>query len=276
MYLQLSPNSPGYRQQGGATVWIVILLALAAMALFAGEVERLGEFGRNQRRVLHARYLQASATAIRHWYQRHLATMDATGATSPIEAEVLAGAGIVPRYGLRLAISQPLNNGTLRWHNIALWINNVADDSTTFDPSTGQLQADSRAQSVLVSGQSLQQAAWQASNEAVSGLLLALNAYAQQRQRLFGGDLGRNPFRPGNCSNVETGELPCLDNYSPASQIARQLGLNPGQLVDAWNGPLLVSSQTDANSTTAPYSMVVKAETPWGTALTSIALQSIQ
>ncbi|WP_440030221.1 hypothetical protein [Chromobacterium amazonense] len=263
------------RQQGQATVWILAALALAVMAFLSGEVDRIVEAKRQARPALQAKYLQDSGAAIAHWYQRDLATLDADGAPALTEADVLAGAGLTPRYGLRLAISQPIRQGNLRWHSIALWLPPEANDATTFDPATGRLTPDPRALSYVVSGQAFQQAAWQRTTEAVANLVSALNAYAQQRSRSLGGDVTRNPFRALNCGQVEAGELPCLDDYVPAPTIAAALGLNPGQLVDAWNQPLLVSGGTDANRTAAPYSMAVKATTPWGASLVSVALQSL-
>lgn len=263
------------KQRGSAAGWFVVFLVAMAIAVTASEAELLANKRRNDRPYQQDAYLEQTASAVTAWYQRNIGTIDATGAADPSVADVLAGAGITPRYGLHIAVSQRLSSGNMNWHSIALWINDSTTDSTTFTASTGAFNPDPKARAALVSGQRLQQEAWQRTSTAVNTVVSALNNYAQQRQAANGGDMTRNPFRPADCSNVAPGEMPCLDSYTPANGISTQLGLNNTQLVDAWNGAIQVSNGTDARTTGTPYTMVVKATTPWGAAVTGTAIQTV-
>lgn len=262
-------------QRGSAVVWFVVFLLAMAIAVTAGEAELLANKRRNERPYQQDAYLEQTRTAVTAWYQRNIGTIDASGAADPTAEAVKAGAGITPRFGLRIAVSQRLSAGNLNWHVIALWINDNDNDSTTFSTTTGAFNPDPKARAVLVSGQRLQQDAWQRTSAAVNAVANALNNYAQHRQAANGGDMARNPFRPTDCNNIAPGEMPCLENYTAASTISTQLGLNSSQLVDAWNGALQVSNGTDARTTGAPYTMVIKAVTPWGSTVTGTAIQTV-
>ena len=264
-----------HRQRGSVVAWLVILLAVTAIAVTAGEAELLANKQHNDRPYIEEAYLRQTGAAVTAWYQRNLASIDAAGAADPNVNDVLTGAGILPRYGLHIAVSQRQSAGNLNWHVVALWINDSETDTTTFNASTGVLNPDSKARSLVVSGQLLQQAAWQATTAAVNSVVVALNSFAQHRQAANGGDLTRNPFRAADCNNVAPGELPCLDNYVSAATVSPQLGMNASQLVDAWNGVLQVSNGADSKTTMPPYSMAIKAVSPWGASVTGTALQTI-
>lgn len=273
--LTMKPIPSLKKQQGSATGWFFIFLVTMSIAVVSSEAEFLANKRRNDRQQQQEAYLEQTAAAVTAWYQRNIGTIDATGTADPTVADVLAGAGITSRYGLHVSVSQRLSSGSMNWHSIALWINDSPTDSTTFISSTGAFNPDPKAQAVLVSGQRLQQEAWQRTASAVNTVVSALNNYAQQRQAAYGGDMMRNPFRPVDCNNIAPGEMPCLDTYTSTNSISPQLGLNSSQLVDAWNGAIQVSNGTDARTTGVPYTMVVKATTPWGAAVTGTAIQTV-
>lgn len=68
--------------------------------------------------------------------------------------------------------------------------------------------------------------------------------------------------------------MPCLDAYTAATTVDwLEAGVGAVQAIDAWGGTLELSNLADASTEIPPYSMAIRARTPWGAVLHAQAVQ---
>ncbi len=217
-------------------------------------------------------WLQEVRAALLGWYARELATVDRV-VEAPGADLVMREAGIVPRWGLRLSVSDRLSRDGIAYRVLAAWLPAEADASA-LDTSTGQFTASPGARWVVASGFDLQAGAMAETRARLDRLARQLESV--YRARLLSDpsrDIGINRFRAVRCAVPAPGELPCIEDYSPieASGLARAAGIDPLLAVNAWGGVVEASNGTDA-SAAMPFSLALRTTTPWGSVLPLFAV----
>jgi len=84
----------------------------------------------------------------------------------------------------------------------------------------------------------------------------------------------RNLFRALDCSNPDSAEIPCADQYQTVSSLNLQsiMNISPLEMVDAWGNPLQFSNLQNS-STSYPFTASLQAITPWGQVIPMTAVQ---
>lgn len=246
-------------------------------------------------------------------YAANAATIDSDSAIT--SDNVLAFAGIVPRWGLEAKISAPLAREGIKYRVIAAYLPYEADDPAaesaprfesdgTFTPCpSNTADCKKRLKYVVVSdGFAIQRDNAKKALAQLEQLTLNAQAYFKAKTMLDPEhNVSVNYFRPpyGGCSPIAE-QLPCIDAPAPIfgvnpairqsnaeQSMAELLGLpnapvlNPwGLPVEACNGPFCVDTATGKGVNWEPvlgppYSMVFLTRTPWGGVYRLYAVQQL-
>ncbi len=262
-------------QRGMIVLWAAIVLALVGFTWILGVSNLQAQAIANRQSATRAAYLRQSAEAVAAWYAENQASVDATAA-APAVADILARAGVVPRYGLRTVASQRIVQGELAYHVLVLWIPGGNPDPSAFDVATGVFSPGPAVPYEVVSGAGVQAKAVQHTRRVLTLAAAQLEQYFAARMRVGGGDITVNHFRPDSTCVGAAGTMPCVDAYTDVSLIDwRDAGVDELPLTDAWGQVLQVSNLADSSTTNPPYSMVIRSVAPWGTVLLSQAVQRL-
>lgn len=256
-------------------VYLILVSALAVVAFtfVMGASSLQAQHAANRVQSDRAEYLREAANALAVWYAAHQATLDGTVAP-PNSEEVLRGAGIAPRYGLALSASDRLIQDEVAFRVFALWLPAASPDPSRFDPSSGAFAPGPGVPFVVVSGADIQARAVADTRHTMARLAAQLEHYFAARTLASGGDVSANHFRPSNGCAREEGAMPCLDAYTAATSVDwLEAGVGAVQAIDAWGGTLELSNLIEASAEIPPYSMAIRARTPWGTVLQAQAVQ---
>lgn len=259
-------------QRGFAVLAVAVVIVMIAAAVVVGwstltSVGQTHELERHQRE-----YLADVKQQLTRWYERELAQIDAlVGAPDP--ARAVREAGISPRWGLRIAISERVARGAIEHRVIAAWLP-AEGDTSVLDGVTGVFAPSRNAQWVTVSGFDLQARALADTQARLARLARKLEAAYRMRYLSDPSrDVTVNRFRAARCASPGTTELPCLDTYLPidGTPLGQLNGIEPQLTMNAWGLPIEVSNLIDS-SQSIPYSMALRTVTPWGAAVSMIAV----
>jgi hypothetical protein len=263
------------RQRGIVMLMFVVVVAAIGSVFFLSASSWQAQQLSNRVDAERADYLEQSARALRDWYVSNLAGVDAT-TEPPTEAAIVAGAGITPRFGLRIAASNRLVAGELGFHNMAIWIPQRQPDPSTIDTVTGVFTPDVRAAFRLVSGAELQADALAQTRRVLRQAAERLENYFVARTAINGGNVSINHFRPDPACGGAEGELPCLDTYVAATAVDwRSAGVDGMVGTDGWGNVIQVSNLADSATAAPPYSMALQTRTPWGSVVQVLAVQRL-
>src|SRR5437773_1655982 len=96
------------RQHGFALLAFVVVMVLAAITIVIGESALLAKSATNNLEGEKLRYLSEVQSRIRGWYRENLGTLDSSAAVPVSEAGLIRQSGLVPKWGLRVALSNRL------------------------------------------------------------------------------------------------------------------------------------------------------------------------
>lgn len=269
------------RQKGYAA--ILVLVGAVAMAGIASTMlpgldasQTAAEQELNQRA-----YLQAVRAALATAYEREATTLDA-GVPSPWTAQQwLARAGVTPKFGLQLAISDRIAiPGTpVAYRVVAAWLPRRGSDTvSSLNTATGVFTADTGVQWIVVSGQAIQARRYASTLTAMQRFAVILQSRSRAKLEADPArDIGVNYFRPVSGCSPTAEEIPCLPSYVAASTVdfATIAGFDSTAARDAWGRALEVSNTVDSQTSGPPYSMSIRATTPWGSTFKVIAVQQV-
>ncbi len=269
------PQRPMRLQRGFA----VAILLLGAMSLFSLclaslMVERLAAIAAN-RNSSQRDYLSRSAALVTLWYRSHLAEVAAI--SGPLEmGSLLTAANITPQFGLRSWSSALISDRQVAGHILLLWIPGQSAGSPHWDPRSGHVVDFSGALTEVVSGLSLQQAAFKDTSAYLAQFAERIEHWAASRARQELGEIACNPFRPDPSCQAQGQSLPATDGYMRAKDIAwASFGLDPAPATDAWGGAIEISNDQDCETQSPPYSMVLRSRTPFGQSIRIYAIQKL-
>jgi hypothetical protein len=263
------------RRQGGyAVLALAVVIVTIAAAVVVGWSTTTTVAQANGLRHAQRAYLLEVRAQVEAWYERELAQVD-RDVPAPDPRQVLREAGIAPRWGLRVAISDRLMRDGVAHRVFAAWLP-VEGDTSAFDVSTGRFTPSANTQWVSLSGFDLQARALADTRSRLARAARQLEA--GYRARLLadpGRDVTVNRFRAASCAAPMAGEIPCIDSYVPigSTRLAEVAGLEPQAAVNAWGGPVEASNAVDS-SWVMPFSMALRTATPWGDTISMRALSA--
>jgi hypothetical protein len=268
-----------HKQQGFAILGLTVLVTTIALTFVLAQSALSARSAANSEDAEHARYLLSAKEKIEAWYRRNVAEVDSVHGVANHFARLFAESGIVPRWGVRYAVSEPIASGTLSYRTIAIWLPQSAADPSALDPATGRFVSGPRTKFQIVDGRAIEAEAFAATLAVMRGFARALEArfYAKRTSdsdRL----IDANYFRPRDpaCA-AQADEIPCIAGYEKAAELNWRviLGLEPATLVSAWGSPILVSNTLDSQTSIPPFSMALQVATPWGATIRLAAVQPI-
>jgi hypothetical protein len=264
-----------HREAGYIVLVLLILMTLVSSILLLGANTQQAQHLRNREVAERRAYLIEAAQQIRAWYRANPGTLDAQPGVLDTTG-LLTAAGVRSRVGLRAATSTRLTRGELSFHDVVLWLPAAEPDASRFDPTTGAFTPGPSVAFVRVSGAEIQAEAVASTRRALADGAGALEAYFHARAKLDGEEVRVNYFRPdASCAGLP-GEMPCLDTYAAVERVDwAAAGVDGLPQRDAWGSALEVSNLLDSSTATPPYSMALRARTPWGALLQVQAVQRL-
>ncbi len=268
----------GRNQRGGALMVIVMALAMTALACMT--LWSHGDGGRSPGSAPSPRveYLATVGQQILGWYRRHASEADGAGESfDDAWTEKLgrvADLGVQSKWALRIAASSLLQDRGVGYRVLIAWLPGPQGEAPDFDPRSGRVANHRGLEYVLVDGRLAHQAAAEFTRAALDTVARAFEArFRASYIRDPDADIGRNWFRAVDCQSPGLDELPCADAFAPMSgDLATRLGL-PVEPVSGWGGPVEWTNGVEASSKSPPYSVEVRAQTPWGTWMQRTAIQ---
>lgn len=249
---------------------LVVTLSIAALIYFSYAMGLASkEAGRREDRK--KEWITETQVKLEEWYQRNALAIDSD--PDPIaEAVVLSGAGIVLEFGAQFASTPLLSAGGIGYHNIAIWLPADGASGTGLDASTGEFNPGTLTggetaptKYAMVNGRVLETRAYLKTIERMRRNAGKLEGYFHARVLSDpDSDSSMNYYRAANCSSPASGELPCIDSYTPlaSSGIVNTVGLSPDDNVNAWGSAIEVSNL--AGVPTGEAAISIRTTAPWG------------
>lgn len=279
-----------HHQQKGAAFLLVVALLLGATLILAGSfrsrVVRQVELNLSRDQ---STYLDAVIKNAHDWYQREALTLEVL-ATTPTESELIQKIAPDYKFGLRALVSNQqglpcastATFGTCApYRVIAIWLPPVsAPDTSSFDISTGSFIPDptvlSAGSSRLFNTMLYQQGLMVQINETLKLTAARIQNFTRAQQNLAGYASFQNFLRSSDCTSPNAMHLPCIDTYTSitSTTIPSMLGLPDSDFITPWGDVIQISNLVDSNITSMPYSLSIKASSPWGQTTTLQVQQS--
>ena len=268
-----------YKQQGFAILGLTVLVTTIAFSFVLAQSALTARSAANSEDAERDRYIVSAKEKIEAWYRRNVAEVDRGHGVANRFDKLFSESAIVPRWGVRYAVSERIASGALSYRTIAIWLPESAADPSALDPSTGRFVAGLRTRFQIVDGQAIEAEAFAATLELMRGFARALEArFYAKRASDSDRVIDANYFRPRDpgCA-AQAAEIPCLAGYVKAAELNWQviLGIEPATLVSAWGSPILVSNTLDSQTSIPPFSMALQVATPWDTTIQLAAVQPI-
>lgn len=276
---RLPKDHPARRQRGAAFLLVVTML-LGAMLVLAGSFrarvvhQAQMTFEQDQRL-----YLDTVIKNSHSWYQRVALSIEVTGDT-PTEIDLLQQIAPERKFGVRAAISSRLGlpcsttasfGSCVPYRVIAVWLPPISSaDTTTFNQANGTLSPDPAVAAAgttrIFDTKLYQQGQMVQISELLKKTASQLQNFARAQQSVIGSPSFENYFRSSDCGRAKSGHLPCVDTYQPITRttIPTMLGIPDGDFQTPWGDVVQISNLLDSNNASLPYSLSIRASSPWG------------
>jgi hypothetical protein len=211
------------------------------------------------------------------WYERQ-ASSPAAVADMRLPASPAPVLGLAERADWQFAMSDVLWDGALPYRRLVVWQALRPEPQSPFDRRTGTFTTHADNPFRVIDGRAVQMRAVARTEERLKALANALQRWAQAQFLLDPlRDLHWNHFRPRERCAPRGPELPCIDDFEriDRTSLPYLLGWDPGLLVTAWQTPIEVSNGRGARHQEPPYTIALRATTPWGTTIEAVAVQPI-
>jgi hypothetical protein len=264
------------RRESGGIIWPVLtVIVVAALALPMFVIQRQHDQA-VRAMARDGDTLELAHVALARWYERHALAIDQHD-TFAIPVTLASQLGLAHRGNWRFAASQRLWHGPISYRRLAVWDEQNPEPRSPFDPASGQFQSQVGNAGRVVDGLLLNGQRVHETEQRLQAVALTLQRWFRVRfERDPLREVTTNHFRPvRGCGAPAIGELPCVENWTPIADqsMARLLGLAPERLVSAWATPIEITHGDGAQTTAPPYSVRLRARTPWGSYLEALAIQ---
>lgn len=272
------------REAGIATLPLLVMaLGMVLIAVLLGTAMSTAKSLSNSFKSQQREYMMEVQAKVASWYERNLGIESGTGFTID-SAQLFAELGVERRYSVRLVISPQLDDGTVRYHKVAVVSpgtsasGNNASGFGSYDLA-GVYTAPDGFALVEFDGKSSQRRSLAETNSKLAKIAEVLEQYVAVRiSEDANTDSTNNYFRPlRDCNHVGARDLPCTNgavNVATFFQSGALLGMSDGApKQDSWGGDIKVNNDADDPTGSAPFTMTITALTPWGQELIVKAVQ---
>lgn len=258
----------------------VVALTLAVLAFLIGFMylaisTDVSQQAKTRQEELQNDWLNESRAALTLWYERNKNTIDAD-ANAITQAAAFAGAGIVTAHGVQFQSTARLTDGAVQFHRIAIWLPRSGVTGTGFD-TNGVFQQGTRGgipaqiSYALVDGRIIELDTLRATQQTMSLLVRRFESwFKMQAQQEPNQGTTVNYFRADSCAATPPiNRLGCIDTYTrfdhnSLDDARAKLGINLADVRDDWGGIIEFTNQQGL-PTPPPFSIGLRANTPWGT-----------
>ncbi len=271
-------TSPRRSQGGYAALAMVLVVVVTLMAVIATYSARRGYAGVSQTHRTQRAFLDRAQRRITRYYSRHAAAMDANLNAPWTGAELLALAGVPPRWQVQAFLgtrqSTVLDGGAVTLDYRDIWLalpgNATGGSATpaalntttnTFNPGTSPAWAE-------VHGETVEMALAVRAQQQLNRFNSRLTAmYAADIASDPGRNIGVDYWQPSGCGPYGGGVIACTNGqFLPASNVnlATALGAQRVGTSNPWGLALTVSNTVGTNDTAPPYTLAIASPLPWG------------
>lgn len=211
--------------------------------------------------------LDAAARATENFYRAGIDVIDAGAFTNAQAEALLINSGIPAEWHIRIIAGAPQVSDVLRYRNFYLW--RPPDDhvdATGYDPATDTFTPDPDANWRVVYGLPIQQ-------QALDETLRRMTRIARKLNTMFEALVELDPTHNPTVNHYQTRLINGGYLSLAAMRADRELGLSTEEQLDAWGGNILASNTVDANTAAPPYTMKLRAVTPWGSIINQTVVQ---
>jgi len=261
---------------------MLLILVIGQMILYNKEIENEGVQSRSE-------YLERTIISLERWYISNAILLDNINCPVMDEQTIFEQASIIQRYGVRVAIGSCISAGAeLSYRNIAVWIpSRTREDTSSFNEHGIFVPADSQVEYRVVSGMEIQGTLV---NDTRNTMLELARLLEVRFQAKIDGDplrdLQYNYFRALDCANPGLNEIPCTsfinasgyvaleNNIFESLRLSELASISQRMTIDAWGQPIEFNNVVNdpgnicvpsGNPNRPPYTMLLRANTPWGT-----------
>lgn len=282
------------RQQGFGLLTFVILTAMVVLAMVSGYSGLLTQQAANALVATQQKYLLDMSATLDTVWDQHAAMLDDPSPSNTVTAaQVLQLAGISPRHGATLVLSNVMVSAAdnVAFRYAALYL--PAETDATNPPdlahfmATGEFRTCIDPDAECAERQFRVFSSLDAQRELSTETHRRLKKVAAKAQTYFKARMLQDPERSidinyfrrpsGTCYVSGSMDLDCLDNYTPlvGTRAAQALGLSDEELYTAWGAPIEASNLQDSNTGATPFSMAFRARRPLGDFMTVRAVQQL-
>lgn len=267
-------------QSGFVAIALAVVIAIVVSLFLIGFSAEVSRSSGSVLEDVKQQYVSDSAKSLDGWYRRNAWVIDSNIAVIPT-ATIATQAGVAFKYGAQIVSSKRLDSNGISYHVIAIWLPNTSITGTDFNTNTGVLTEGTyasvevpRLKYSIIDGKAIQtEIAQQTLNNLGSSAAKLENWFASKAVQAESSLINSNWYRNPSCGSTDQRYIPCIDTYTDAGTTLQNLGIASSiELTSGWAQPIQISNLQNS-STTAPYSISLKADTPWGTSIYKEAVQ---
>lgn len=271
------------KQRGFAVTAFLTMTLVIVFALYAGisyDISRSSGLMEDEERT---EYMTEVTKALNNYYNTNAWVIDSNA--NAIDPVVIAQrAGIQLKYGAQLVSSQRLVKNDIGYHIFAFWIPQEGLTGTAFDATTGEFTegtyaagSSQRLRYTIVNGATIESELIQSTLGLMETSGTAMEAWFAGRQfqasSLEGSSGPINWFRSPSCTS-DSRFITCTSNYEDATIVLSGYGiLDSTSLRSAWGRNLLITNDPAIVLNVRPFTMSLRAETPWGRTIDVLIIQ---
>lgn len=266
------------QQSGFVIMSLLVTTAVIGMMIYIGFSNDISRITGAQLEAERQEWMVDNGKALNEWYLRNAWDID-SNSLAVDSATIASQAGISLKYSAQIVSSTRLNRNGVSYHVIAMWLPQTGLTGTAFDVNTGIITEGTYASASVPRLKYHITNGFTIESQLISTSLNTMAAAGAKLESWFAGqaalatsvDVDKNWFRQPNCTApADPRFLSCLTGFMNANSIFTTAGIGvANDLVSAWGRSLLMTNDPTLVSTTHPYSILLQADTPWGTPLRS-------
>lgn len=273
-----------HAQQGFVVALTLGVLAVLIGFMYLAISTDVSQQAKTRQEELQNDWLNEARTALNLWYERNKNTIDADP-NAITQATAFAGAGIVSAHGVQFQSTARLSDGAVQFHRIAIWLPQLGVTGTGFD-ANGVFQQGAKGGNpaqiryALIDGRLIELETLRATQDTMDKLGQRFESWFKlQSQQEPNQGVTVNYFRADSCAATPpVNRLGCIDSYTQFTHnslddVRSKLGINADDVRDDWGG-IIEFTNSQGLPAPPPFSIGLRASTPWGTPTTAQATVS--
>lgn len=266
------------QQSGFVIMSLLVATAVIGMMIYMGFSSDISRITGAQLEAERQEWIVDNGKALNEWYLRNAWVIDSNNLA--IDSSAIASqAGITLKYSAQIVSSARLNRNGVSYHVIAMWLPQTGLTGTAFDINTGVLTEGTYASASVPRLKYHITNGFTIESQLISESLNTMAKAGAKLESWFAGqaalatstDVDKNWFRQPSCTApADPRFLSCLTGFVDANPVFATTAIGvANDLMSAWGRSLLMTNDPTLVSTVHPYSVLLQADTPWGTPLQS-------